>query len=750
MLNGLINQKDSLDRQNEKLQKIVETLMRRVEQDTGSSGVAYAQFQRAVLLEEEVRARTRDLGRALDLLNESNAKLAVANQETEAARADLANAIETVQEGFALFNADEEMVMCNSRFGMHMGDIKPHLKPGLTFGDYVHKASRSRYLSLPRGETAEQWESRRLDRHKDSSVIFNVRLTGRRWIQVSEHRTPSGGTVILQTDVTDIVRLERQERERLIDDQARLIRATLEHLKQGVCIFDSFDRLVGWNHRVSELLSVGVRRFQLGSKFATICDFFRSNYTFSDGITPDSIVAWAENKTDRAPLSFEMQRGFDMTLTVFMQEMPDRGFVISFTDITAERAAIRAMAEAKETLEHRVFERTLELEDALAEAERANASKSRFVAAASHDLLQPLSAAKLYVASLEHDITDPEPHSLLTKAASALQSVENILGALLDISKLDSGLAHTHISTVDLGTMLRQLGDELGPACTAKGLDFRIVHTDVEVSSDATYLRRILQNLLSNAVRYTSQGKVLIGVRHLPKSVRVEVWDTGPGIPEEEQFRIFGEFQRINATASAADGMGLGLAIVERACALLQHPLELKSQVDVGTMFSVELPRARPQPHQAHPVVFRHHTAPGDVSNMVVLLIENDDELRNAMTITMEQWHVDVLTCSGGVEALALLEEIDIVPDAIVADYQLNDGEDGLSSIRNLRTACGPIPACIISANRSTELVLACEAAQLPLLYKPIDPPMLRDFLQRTSAPTKPIVTGTTRRTTRD
>lgn len=733
MLNGLINPSDSIERQNEKLKKIVATLMKRVEQDTDSSGVAYAQFQRAVLLEDEVRARTRDLGRALDLLNDSNAKLAVANQETEAARADLANAIEAVQEGFALFNADEKMVMCNSRFGMHMRDIQPDLKPGLTFGDYVRKVSRSRFLSLPRGETAEQWENRRLDRHKDTSVIFNVRLSGRRWIQVSEHRTPSGGTVILQTDVTDIVRLERQERERLIDDQARLIRATLEHLKQGVCIFDSSQQLVGWNHRVSELLSVGVNRIQLGIKFSTIVNFFRTTHTFSGGVTPKSIIEWAEGNGDRLPLSFEMQRGLDSTLAVFMQEMPDRGFVISFTDITAERAAIRAMAEAKETLEQRVLERTLELEDALAEAERANASKSRFVAAASHDLLQPLSAAKLYVASLENDITASEPHALLTKAASALQSVENILGALLDISKLDSGLAHTHISTVDLGAMLSQLCDELAPVAAAKGLDFRSVPTRVSVSSDATYLRRILQNLLSNAIRYTTSGKVLIGVRHLKNKVRVEVWDTGPGIPEEEQNRIFGEFQRINATASAADGMGLGLAIVERACALLHHPLELTSHVGKGTLFTVELPLARPQPNQHHQAVIRQNTPPGDVSNMVVLLLENDAELRNALAITMESWSVDVLTCASCDEAIALLKEIDITPDAIVADFHLNNGEDGLTAIRRLRSICGKVPSCIISANRSADLRVACQAAQQPLLYKPIDPSSLRGFLQKTA-----------------
>lgn len=732
MLSGLINTSDSLERQNEKLRKVVTTLMRRVEQDTDSSGVAYAQFQRAVMLEDEVRARTRDLERALDLLNDSNAKLAIANQETEAARADLANAIETVQEGFALFNADEVMVMCNSRFGMHMGDIRDRLRPGLRFREYVRIVARSRFLSLPPSETPEQWESRRMERHKDSSVIFNVRLTGKRWIQVSEHRTPSGGTVILQTDVSDIVRMERQERERLIDDQARLIRATLEHLKQGVCIFDSFGRLVGWNHRVPELLSVQVKRFHLGSTFAAMSTHIRTAYTLSDGITLDQIIAWADGRIDRAPLSFEMQRGMDMVLAVFMQEMPDKGFVISFTDITAERMAIRAMTETKESLENRVFERTLELEDALSEAERANASKSRFVAAASHDLLQPLSAAKLYLASLENECqAELEPRRMLQKASSALQSVENILGALLDISKLDSGLANTHISTVDLGTLLRQLEVEARPQAAAKGLDFRVVHTHARVSTDATYLQRILQNLISNAVRYTAQGKVLVGLRHLPGKVRVEVWDTGPGIPEDEQDTIFGEFQRLNATASAADGMGLGLAIVDRACALLQHPLHLRSEVGRGTVFSVELPRAKAQPIPVHSPVFRSSQALNDFTNLAVLLVENDDELRNALTITMEQWGVDVLTCKSCQEALDLLAEIEMTPDIIVADYQLDDGLDGLDAIRRLRGVCGNIPACIISANRSTELVQDCARASLPLIYKPIEPAHLRDFLRR-------------------
>jgi len=729
MPQSLINPEDTLERQNEKLTIITGALMQRVEQSIDAAGAAYTQFQRAAVLEEEVRARTRDLERALDLLNESNARLATANRETEAARSNLANAIETIQEGFALFNAADEMVMCNSRFGMHMPDIRDQLLPGLKFSDYVRTVSNSECLHLPEKETPRTWATRRMERHKDTSVIFNVRMTRDRWVQVGEHRTADGGTVILQTDVTDIMRLERQERERILDDQALLIRATLEHLKQGVCIFDRMGRLVGWNQRVGELLSIPVGRFNIGTSFHTIFDRFRDEIRFADGTTDETVEDWANGVNRPGPLSFEIEHRTSRTLAVFMQEMPDNGFVISFTDVTAERAAIRAISEANETLERRVMERTLDLEDALSEAERANASKSRFVAAASHDLLQPLSAAKLYIASLDADFLDPQPRAIVSKATNALQSVENILAALLDISKLDSGQANVLVSTVSLDMLLNQLFDELGPTATAKGLDFRVVRTGVQVSSDATYLRRILQNLMSNAIRYTEQGRVLVGARAIPNAVRIEVWDTGPGIAEDEQDLIFGEFQRLNATASAADGMGLGLAIVERACALLKHPLQLRSNVGKGTVFSVELPLAQKDlatPSQSSARPGRMHNR---LQYMIVLLIENDTELRNALTLTMEKWGVDVLPCASEAEAHAMLTDIGVAPDVIVADYQLDDEKLGLDAIHSVTTAFGGIPACVISANRSAALEKSCASLQLRLFHKPIDPEELRGFL---------------------
>ncbi len=732
MADSLINPEDSVERQNEKLKIIASALMQRVEQSVDAAGAAYAQFQRAALLEEEVRARTRDLERALDLLNESNARLAVANSETEAARSNLANAIETVQEGFAMFNAEDELVMCNSRFGMHMPDIRNLLRPGLGFTEYVRIVSNSRYLSLPERETPDAWAAQRLVRHKDASVIFNVRMSQDRWVQVSEHRTRDGGTVILQTDVTDIMRLERQERDRILDDQALLIRATLEHLRQGVCIFDQLGRLVGWNRRVGELLSIPIGRFTIGSSFQAIYDQFRAEISLTDDLAYGEIEDWVRGSRSRESLSFEIEHRSSRTLAVHMQEMPDRGFVISFTDMTPERTAIRAISEANEMLELRVMERTLDLEDALSDAERANASKSRFVAAASHDLLQPLSAAKLYVASLDGDALDPQSRQSAAKAASALQSVENILSALLDISKLDSGQANLHLSTVSLDRLLSQLRDELGPTAAAKDLDLRILRTGAEVQSDATYLRRILQNLVSNAIRYTDRGRVLVGARRMGKSVRVEVWDTGPGIAEEEQDLVFGEFQRLNATASAADGMGLGLAIVDRACALLSHPLHLRSQVGRGTVFSVELPLAPQDRPQLAPDTNTPEPWHDNLQHRIVLLIENDEELRNALTLTMENWGLDVLPCPNTAEAQALLNDIDMAPDVIVADYQLDDNHSGLDAISEITDVFGPIPACIISANRSVELEMRCRERRLPLLHKPIDTDQLQRFLSGT------------------
>ncbi len=725
---SLINPADTIERQNEKLMVIAQSLMRRVEQKSEQSGLAYQQFERAAMLETQVRERTRDLERTLDLLQDSNARLEVANQETETARANLTEALETINEGFALFDSADRLVLSNSRFCRDLLDIAPELIEGLRFDDYVACVSRSRFLALPADQTAQDWAEQRLAHHGDDHVVFNVSLMWDRWLQVSEHRTADGGTVILQTDVTEIIRLERQERDKMRDQQAQMLQATLDHLNQGVCIFDRGKILVGWNKRMDRLLDIAPRRAALGLEFSVLLDHLRDELEFGEGFDAQRLAAWANRTHTRSPIAFEVRRKGQQTFSVFAQEMPDQGFVISFTDVTSERAAADALSQINEQLERRVLERTEELGVALSEAERANASKSRFVAAASHDLLQPLSAAKLFLSSLAEQVVDDAAHQIIDKTETALNGVGQIIEALLDISKLDAGKATFRVQPLRLADIFNPLRDELTPLATAKGLELRLLHSDLVVMSDPGYLRRIVQNLLSNAIRYTDQGRVLLGVRRSGGSARIEVWDTGQGIAPEDQSRIFQEFQQVGPTRQGV-GLGLGLAIVERACTGLDHQVGLWSEPGVGSCFSLNLPidTARSQTPDAGPAA-RKATA-GDLGGMLVMLVENDPAMAAALSIMIEGYGGEVIHSSSAAEARAIIDEIQLLPDAFVLDYRLGAGLNGVELYEALRRDFGPVPAAIISAERTRELRARCKSLGLSLISKPINAGQLRDFL---------------------
>ncbi|MDF1872703.1 PAS-domain containing protein [Vannielia sp.] len=726
----LVNPNDSLERQNEKLLRITEALMRRVEQKSEESGLAYAQFERASLLEGRVSERTAQLERALDLLQESNARLGQANREAESAQKNLADAIETVAEGFALFDSNERLVLANSRFCRDLYDIKPRLSQGLPFAAYVQAVSESRELSLPSAVTPGDWAARRMSRHGDAHSSFNVELKGDRWLQVSEHRTASGGTVILQTDVTKILRAERREREKLQHGHAQMLRATIDHLTQGVAIFDAQARLAGWNDRLVELFGIALAPSAVGAGFRAVCERISASCRFVDRLTPEALVEWAGSRAGRSSLTFELATEAGRILEAFAQELPDRGFMISVSDVTAERQAARSLQQINELLEKRVEARTLELEDALAAAERANASKSRFVAAASHDLMQPLSAAKLFVSSLRDRVESPPALELAAKAGQALGNVEEIITALLDISRLDASKDVFDVQSVPLRAVFEPLRHQLEPLARQKGLGLHIVASDLVVRSDPGFLRRIVQNLLSNALRYTSTGKVLVGVRRNGGSARIEVWDTGPGIAPEDQRLIFQEFQRLGAasTHAASDGLGLGLAIVERACHGLGHPLSLWSEPGRGSCFSLNVPLCR-GPH--HLPEARTVCAEPDLTDRapLVLLVENDPSLARAITIMVEGWGAHVLHAPSGEEALDLLAEVQLRPDALLLDQQLGPGMTGTDLFQLMQRRFGAIPTRLLSADRSRELREACAAMGLEFMGKPIDRERLGRFL---------------------
>ncbi|MEP2639480.1 PAS-domain containing protein [Roseobacter sp.] len=725
---SLINPSDTIERQNEKLLLIARSMMRRVEQKSEQSGFAYQQFERAALLESEVRERTDDLERALDLLQESNTRLEIANKETATAQSNLTEAIETINEGFALFDADDGLVLSNSRFCRDLSDVTDRLVTGLSFEAYVALISGSRYLALPQGQTPADWIAHRLSHHGDDHVVFNVRLKWDRWLQVSEHRTSQGGTVILQTEVTTIIRRERQERAKMRDKQAEILQATLDHLNQGVCIFDSAQTLVGWNTRMDGLFTSAPQASAAGMSFDTLLQWLRKELTFDARMDATRLRDWANSLTKRAPITFEVLRGDREVFSVFAQEMPDKGFVISFSDVTAERASARRLFEMNELLEQRVDDRTRELGLALAEAERANASKSRFVAAASHDLLQPLSAAKLFLSSLADQTSRDSAKSITDKAEMALSSVEHFIGSLLDISKLDAGKAVFDVQPLHLSQIFVPLRNELMPLTQQKGIELRVVDTALMVQSDPGYLRRIVQNLLTNAIRYTDQGRVLVGVRRVGLSARIEVWDTGCGIAHSDQQTIFREFERLSPT-TADTGLGLGLSIVEQACKGLDHPFSLWSEPGLGSCFSLSVPIH----HDVSPQKFAqggtHTTQPKGLPDRLLMLVEDNPQLAEATIAMIEGFGTTVIHANNAQEALDILQDIELVPDALLIDYHLGAGHTGTALYQDITARYGGVPTAIISAERTKSLRDTCKELGLDLVSKPLDKNRLRALL---------------------
>jgi CheY-like chemotaxis protein len=354
------------------------------------------------------------------------------------------------------------------------------------------------------------------------------------------------------------------------------------------------------------------------------------------------------------------------------------------------------------------------------------------MAAASHDLLQPLSAAKLFVSAIEDRAGEGEIGDVAAKAVSALASVETFIEALLDISRLDSGRVDLNVQTTPLATILDSLALEMTPLAAKKGVTLTFVPTSLRVRSDAVLLRRMVQNLVANAIRHTDGDRVLVGVRRLDGAARIEVCDRGPGIAESDQADIFREFHQLTAHRSGANGLGLGLAIVERAAASLGHALTLDSVLGQGSRFGLAVPTVADAAFGDAAV---GHASDGETADRpaldgtLVFLVENDPEVARGITLMVEGWGADLIHAPDGETGLALLDELGIVPDAFLVDYQLGEGMDGLALIERLREAHGAIPVRLISADRSDGLRAACATAAVTLLPKPLAPGRVAAFL---------------------
>ena len=509
----------------------------------------------------------------------------------------------------------------------------------------------------------------------------------------------------------------------------KLLEGALESIPQGICVFDAELRITAWNGRFLQRLGLPGDVIRVGFSLAELVDFNRGRGEYD----ADDLKALLVNRDLAAqtwPYVYERQRPDGTVLEIVYDRMAAGGYVSTYTDVTERHQAAAALRRANEDLEERVRERTQALEQAKAAADEANAGKTRFLAAASHDLLQPLNAARLFLAALDEKLavagaSAPEQRSLAANAATALRSTEELLDALLDISAYDAGAVQAEVAPFAIADLFARLELEFSALAQRRGLTLRVVPSRLAVRSDAALLRRILQNLLSNAIRYTPSGRVLLGCRRRGAMLCLEVWDTGIGIAPERQAEIFGEFVQLQPRDGGEKGAGLGLAIVERIARLLGHPIELGSRPGRGSCFAVSLPLA---PHPVPvPVGEEGAVSPAFAAQaLTVLCVDDDETILAGLAALLGSWGHRAVIAASPAAALAL----DAHADALIVDHHLGEGPTGLDLAQTLYAkAKGGLPVLVATADRGEAVRRAVRERGFEMLYKPVKPAALRRFL---------------------
>jgi signal transduction histidine kinase/Na+/proline symporter/CheY-like chemotaxis protein len=494
----------------------------------------------------------------------------------------------------------------------------------------------------------------------------------------------------------------------------RVLEAALETMSQGICVVDAQLHLVAWNRPYADLFGYPPGLLQVGRPAADLVRHNIASGLIGGGHVEPRVARRIGLMRSGSPHLAERRFPDGTVVEIRGNPMPGGGYVATFTDVTSFRETEQELLRANETLELRVTERTVELERATDEARQANEAKGHFLTAVSHDLLQPLHAAQLFAHALRSGHGDAQTARHLD---GALVATENLLGGLLDIARLEGGRLSPRVTDVSLASVLDPLAAESRALAGERGIRFDCIATSAWVRTDPQLLRRVVQNFLSNALRYAEGGRVLLGVRHAGDAVRIEVWDTGPGIAASDRPVIFDAFRR--GEFAAGQGLGLGLAIAERTASLLGHALDVRSWPGRGSVFDVRLPRAArgvAEPVAAVPQV----ALPGGHA-----IVVDNDPVALAGTGSLLHglgWSTDMLRVPEG-EASE--------PDLLVLDYHLDGGRTGLDALRVLRERFGDVPTVFVTADRDVDLRARLQEAGGSVLYKPLKPLAMRQAMQR-------------------
>ncbi|MBN7826873.1 PAS-domain containing protein [Bowmanella dokdonensis] len=535
-----------------------------------------------------------------------------------------------------------------------------------------------------------------------------------------------------QMDVEEVFTFFEDTTEALKTNQAILF-SSIENLSQGISVVDKDLKLVAWNKAYLDLFNYPAGMVEIGQPVENLVRFNAVRGECGPGEVEDLVRKRIEHMQQGSPHRFIRRRSDGRVIEMNGNPLPSGGFVTSFTDITEHVEIQQALEEANIDLEKRIDHRTRQIREINEElkrakqlAEQANQSKTRFLALASHDILQPLNAARLYLSSLDEDSLSDQNRHIIDKLGTSLTSSEQLISTLLEIAKLEQGALSPTLSHISLAEIIQPLEQEFRLQAQINNVHLRIRPCRAVVYSDPTYLRRILQNLISNAIKYSPGGKVLVGFRRRGQHIRIQVLDTGFGISETEQKLIFSDFYR--AHRGEIKGVGLGLSVVKKMSEQLHHPIQLESEPGRGSAFCVTVPLGNDQFLQ------RSHAndiGSGQFSHIRLLCVDDNPVNLDALQSLLDKWGCQGRYLDKVDKALDYAKQHQ-APDMLIVDYQLDDEYiDGLELIEQLRNQWQmPLPALLVTADRNESLKIRAQSIGVSFLSKPIKPAALRAWLE--------------------